>query len=86
MSGGRSLIQAVRSMTYLLVRCYQLTLELDGEFPPLLTVPYAVKSANRRAGSNCYAHVLKPSARTASLTLCVSRSEVAGPEVWYLKQ
>ena len=63
MSGGRSLIQVVRSMTYLLVTCYQLTPELDGEFPPLLTVPYAVESATRRAGSDCYARVLKPAGR-----------------------
>ena len=28
-------------MTYLLVTCYQPTPELDGEFPPLLTVPFA---------------------------------------------
>jgi len=46
-SGGQSLIQVVRSMTYLLVMCYQLTPEFDGEFPPLLTVPYAVESATR---------------------------------------
>ena len=41
MSVGRSLIQVVRPMTYLLLMCYQLTPEFDREFPPLLTVPYA---------------------------------------------
>ena len=50
-------------MTYLLVMCYQLTPEFDREFPPLLTVPYAVESATRRAGSNCYVRVLKPAGR-----------------------